>query len=122
MSEVFTTSILEGTTAIYSTTLVDEDSVAIGGAQVTVMTLTYYDVETNQILNSRDEQNVLNTNNVTLSAGGVLEWLLQSGDTVIIDDRKELERHKALFTWLWGSDRIGRHEIEFDCENVLTVP
>ena len=120
---LLSTPVRERTTAFYTTTIVDENDVGVALANIATLTLTYYDAETNAIINSRDDQDVKNTNNVVVAAtGGGVTWTLQPLDTIIIDDRKELERHIALFTWTWNTVNIGRKEIAFDIENILTVP
>lgn len=119
---VLTTPVRERTTAFYTTTIVDENDVGVDLANIATLTLTYYDAETNTIINSRDDQDVLNTNNVTVATtGGTVIWTLQPLDTIIVDDRKELERHIAFFTWTWNVVNIGRKEIAFDIENILTL-
>jgi hypothetical protein len=121
MAVILDTAIPEQSTAFYSSLLTDEDDNPIAPAQLTSLTLTYYDQETESIINSRNFQNVLNTNNVTLGADGVLEWTLQSADTIIYDARKELEWHVALFSWLSLSGFVGRHEVKIKIENLSKV-
>lgn len=111
--------VLEGTTAIFSATIVDEQNVGIPGSMLTSLTLTYYDEETLAIINGRDYQNVLQQNNVTVSETGVVRWIMQVGDTQLVDNRKEVEHHIALFTWTWdGGMRVNKQEYRILIENI----
>ena len=55
----------EHATAKYTAIIKDESSVAIAAASLTTLTLTLYD-SAGTIINSRNAQDVLNTNNVCL--------------------------------------------------------
>lgn len=120
-----TTVMLEGQSGIYSVNITDENDDGILVAQFFTLTLTYYDELSGVIINTRDGQNALNTNNVTLAAAGsplvtTLTWLLQPADTVLVDARHELEWHVALFQWTWdsGTKHMAR-EVRFAVENLL---
>ena len=76
----------EGATALYSATLKDETGTLINGPALDALTLTVYDVLTREIVNSRNYQDVLNKNNVTISATGDLQWTLTPADNVMITD------------------------------------
>ena len=124
---ILSTILLQDTTGIYSFEMVDQDEVAIDVAQLETVTLTYYDKETRQIINTREAQDVLQNNNVIITtvAGPpivtTLRWDIQQEDTVIIDSRRELETHIALFEWTWATTRKGVHEVQFQVESILYV-
>jgi hypothetical protein len=62
------------------------------------LTLTLRDASTGTVINSRDVQNVLNTNGVTLDDDGLLIWSATSADTPIITSTKKgNELHIATF-------------------------
>jgi hypothetical protein len=70
--------------------------------ELSTLTLTYFNYSTSATINSRSNQNVLNTNNVTVSDTGEVKWSLQTADTTVVDttlDDGKLERHEALFKW-----------------------
>jgi hypothetical protein len=114
--------VAERTTPLYTATLVDEDGAIIPGSTLTTLVLTHYNLATDAILNSRDAQNVLNANNVTVSELGILEWVLQPLDTLIVDDTLCLETHVALFEFTWNSGaRVGKHEIRYEVRNYEQV-
>lgn len=105
----------EKTLAKYTATIKDEAGAAIATADITTLTLTLYDVETGTIINSRNAQNVHNTNNVTVSSEGVLAWTIQALDNAIVGTRRragQYEKHVALFEYTWSSgSKASKHEV-----------
>lgn len=95
----------EGATGKYTATLKDEDGTVIPSANVNTLTLTLIDKATRQVVNSREAQDVLNTNNVTLNAtSGLLTWSIQQGDTVLVkgsgvnaDKQDKIARFECVF-------------------------
>jgi len=117
---------LELTTAKYTANLVDSDGAAIALADITTLTLTLYDVGTVEetgagIINSRDSQDVLNKEGVTVSAAGALTWIMSPADNPIVTDTNRGEKHIALFTWTYSSGRTGRHEVAIIVQNLTKV-
>ena len=119
--------VLEHQTALYSFTLVDEDGLGVDVSTLASMKLTYYDVATKVILNTRQAQNALNANNVTvttipLPTVTTVLWVLQPADTVLQDSRREREQHIALFEWTWqGGAKSAAHEVQFAVEQITYV-
>ena len=112
----------EEVTAIYTATLTDEKGAAITLAALTAITLTFYDVATGTIINSRNGQDVLNDNNVTISAGGLLTWTMQQADNIIQTATQAVERHRALLEWNSGTPaKYGKHEVDFFVLNLTKV-
>lgn len=68
-------------------------------SQITAFTITLYDSETGTIINSRDSQNILNANDVTIDEDGHLTWLIQAEDNIIVDDHLETEDHIVDLFW-----------------------
>ena len=100
--------------------LQDEAAVVIPGASLSTLTLRLYDIATGTILNSRagaldvGGQNVLNTNNVTVDAGGILTWSVQAADHAVVSTNpRARERHRAVFEFTWGSGKRDWHALEF---------
>lgn len=113
----------ERTTAKYTTDpLVDEDGVVIPGTLVTSATLTLYDQKTGAIINSRNQQNVNNANNVTIADTGIISWVLQPADNAIVNTKLAQEVHVAVFDLRWdsGSSR-SLHEVKILVNNVGKV-
>lgn len=112
----------EGTTALLSAVITDETSTAIAAATLSTLTLTLYPKEhTSTFINSRSSQDVLNTNNVTVTSSGVLTWTMQPSDNTIVDSSVSVEHHIALFQWTWPTSKAGKHEIEFRVSNLTNV-
>lgn len=113
---------LEKTTQFYTVTLKDEGGVVIPLADLATLKLTYYNVANGAIINSRNDQNVLNANDVTVHAtSGLLTWVLQAADTAIINDAQEIELHRALFVWTLTNGYTGKHQENIAVRNVGKV-
>jgi hypothetical protein len=91
---------------------------------ISTITLTYYNAESEAIINSRDGQDVKNTNNVTIGARGDLTWELQQADTVIVDStlsHGKLEKHIARFDITTVTSKVFRKEVELWIRQFLKV-
>ena len=113
-------TINERTSALYSATLTDETGAVIDGTALDSATITAYDVTTEEIINSRNAQNCLNTNGVTISALGVLKWQMTPADSAIIGTAST-EQKKAMFVLGWGGASVKqcRHEMAWTVTNLL---
>jgi hypothetical protein len=123
------TTLLEGTTGLYSFTLVDAAGAGIDGGFLTTLTLTYYDVASQTIVNGRDTQDVLNSNDVSVvTVPGpplvtTVLWELQPADTVIVYPGAAQEWRVVQFRWTWDSGtRAGAFVAQFPVQNLLFVP
>ena len=116
----------EKTFALYKAVLVDENGSPVPVAQLTTLTLTLYNADvaepspaTGNIINSRNAQNVLNVNNVTVDSGGNVAWSVQDVDNIIVDQTKATELHIARFDFTYGTPvKPGRHEVRLRVENL----
>lgn len=117
----------EGNTCLLSFQLVDENAANIELTDLDSLTLTLYyyndDLTTGDkyhlnIVNSRTSQNVLNTNDVTVSATGLVQWVMQDEDNAKLNSNTELEIHVALFTWVWNTDNKNNLEVLFEVKKV----
>ncbi len=111
----------ERTSAVYDATVEDDAGVAIPVANLTSVVLTLYDVATGEIINSRDDQNVLNANNVTIDSLGALQWIMQVADNIIQSADSVIEHHIALFEFVAGG-RSSKHEVNVYVSNLSKVP
>jgi len=64
--QLLTETLLEGTTGLYSFALVDEAGTGIDSSFLDSLGVTLYDLDSNQIINNRQDQNILNANNGTV--------------------------------------------------------
>jgi hypothetical protein len=113
----------ERTTAKYTTDpLTDEDGAVIAGSTMTTATLTLYDQKTGAIINSRNQQNVNNANNVTIADTGIVSWTLMPADNAIVNGRLSQEMHVAVFDFRWdGGTSRSVHEVKILVNNVGKV-
>ncbi len=113
----------EDTTPEYQVTLLDFDGVAIPDLDLDTLVLTLCDEKTGTIINSRDAQDVLNMNNVTVVAG-LVTWNLQAVDTAMHDSDREAEIRVALWEWTYSpaSETLrGKHETVIRLRNLEKV-
>jgi len=111
----------EKSTAKYTAIIKDENDNVIPSSDLTALTLTLYnnDDPDRPVINSRNAQNVLNANNVTVDSVGALAWELQPLDNVITDRDPEFENHIALFQFEWDSgNRKSSHRIVVRVERI----
>jgi hypothetical protein len=79
-----------------------------------------------EVVNSRSQQDVLNTNGVTIDSGspgtGLLTWEISPADNEILGTTKE-EIHVALFQYTWFSGtRAHWHEVHLKVQNQAFIP
>lgn len=133
-----TFSINEECSGSYRATLTDDAGAYLSGSVLSTLTLTLYAIGAGgvtQIVNGRNEQNVLNTNGVlvyddlqtdTLSDGSTVDynfkWAITPLDTTLVNADLSVERHVALFQWTWGSTKAGKHEVILAVKNLTLVP
>ncbi len=113
----------ENSIAKYTGQLVDENSVGISSTGLTAFTLTLYNIADGAIINTRDGQDVLNDNNVTVGTTGLVTWTIQQVDNPIVDTSKEYETHVALWQWEWDGGAKGSNlETELVVQNLTKIP
>lgn len=113
----------EGSTPILHLQLYKQDNGRVTKklslAELSTLTLTYFNQSTGSTINSRSSQNVKNANDVTVTANCEIIWKLTSSDTTCADTTLEddkLEHHIALFEWVLtngmkGSTRVSVYVI-----------
>ncbi len=122
----------EGDTFDYQTTLKDGAGDPIALANIVSAELTLFlgredeESESPTIINSRDEQDVLNANNVTIDATeGTLLWRVQPEDTAIVSEDVTpgyKEPHTAKFRIVYDTDRVKSHFVPFFVLNRTRSP
>jgi hypothetical protein len=108
----------EGSTPILHLQLYKQDNGRVTKklslAELSTLTLTYFNQSTGSTINSRTNQNVKNANDVVVTADCEIIWKMTSSDTACavtsLEDEK-LEHHIALFEWVLtngmkGSTRV----------------
>jgi len=117
----FTTVVNEKSTAKYTATLKDEDGNIIPAANIVSLTLTLCEVPDGTIINSRNDQDVLNTNNVTVDSSGILIYTLQELDTIIVNPALATEIHRATFKMTFNTTGKATWDVEFTIRNLVKV-
>lgn len=92
----------EDSSALYTATLVAADGTPIGSSLLQSLTLSLYDTATGEFINSRELQDALNDNNVTVSVLGEIQWEMQPEDNPILNDEGTNETHVAQFYAVWN--------------------
>ncbi len=110
-----------------SFTLKDNTGAAVPLSSISLATLTLYDMGTYVpgsspvvgILNERDAQDVKNTNDVTVHAtSGLVTWVMQPADNVIVTPRRQVERHRAEFRFVLSNGTELDYQMEIEVTNL----
>jgi hypothetical protein len=96
-------TVSERSTAQYTCTLVDQAGATV--TSLTALTLSLIDVDSGAVINSRDAQDVNGKGNVTV-ADGVVTWVLQPDDNVILAPARDSELHRAIFHATWEAGEL----------------
>lgn len=117
-STKFTDVIDQGSTFSYSVQLLDSAGGSIADTDFSAITATLVDETTGAVINDRQDQDILNDNNFTLSATALLAWNGQAGDSVFVDptQTRKLEWHRLVITFTFdvgGGTEVGIHEVRY---------
>jgi len=105
--------IKELTTPTYSGVLEDKNGDPVALDNLVTLRMTYYDVASGEIINSRDHQGVLNANQVTVhDTNGTVTWAMLVEDTTLLSEASAIEKRRALFEWA-TDDKVGHWEVAF---------
>lgn len=118
---------LELTSAIYTGVLRDAAGNPVSSSVLQSFSLTVYEVITQTIVNSRNSQDVLNTNDVTVDTNGLITWYLQKNDNAIVAQTEApLEIHVAKFVATWtdvnNKPQQLEHEVFIAVQNLGKTP
>jgi len=107
----------QDTSAIFEADLVDAEGDPVAAASLSTLTLTLFDVGTDTIINARNLQNVLNTNNVTIDANGHLTFRAGVLDNPFLGSAPALhELHHAVLAATWPSGEGLTYVFEIDVQ------
>ena len=103
--------------------LTKEDGTVLTPAALETLTLTLYDIESDDIVNGLEDADILNVGRGTLDTNGHLVVALESADNPILTATNDLERRKALIvgTWNTGKGRTSQ-EVIYSVRNIHRVP
>lgn len=111
----------EGQSGVFTFILKDENGDPVEKAAVDTLTLHIYDRLTDEIINTRDEQDVLDANGVTMHAtSGLVTWSIAPVDVPFLGgDTIPAEVHIARFRATWDSGaKAFSYEIEMTVCNL----
>lgn len=120
----------EGSTGRYTTVLQDDAGTVIPLADIVSLTLTLTQIDkpsvgaeiVGEIVNNREDQDVLNANNVTVhTTSGLLTFFIQSLDTVLVDSTKLYETHRATFQCTYNTANKVTWDADFLIRNLVGV-
>lgn len=101
----------------------DENDETITLAAIGTLQLTLYNKSSSSsnyylaTINNRYKQDILDTNDVTVSSSGTIIWSMQPNDNIILDDDKKEEHHIALFEFYYGGSKASA-EFNFFVRNL----
>jgi len=102
----------EQSTPTFRSVLTDDLGDPVQGSLLNTLTLTVLQEYTLAVVNDRDDQDVLNDNDVTVDTDGNLIWSMTVDDTVILNNALRKEMHRALFAWTFDSGtKSGNKEV-----------
>jgi hypothetical protein len=109
----------EGAEKAITVPLVGPDGVSVSFADLTAATVTLYDLDTyvptsptDGIINSRVDQDILSSSPAELTeADGGATFVLQPDDNIIVTERRQIERHRAIFAF-----ETDTAQFNYECE------
>lgn len=122
----------EGNSGQIISTITDTEGVFVPSDALTEAELTLYDQQTESIINTRDAQDILGVGSpvgdhgVTIyptlqtdSEGNTynVKWVLVPADNVIVTERRQMERHRAMFRFVWPDGELVT-EFEIEVQNL----
>lgn len=111
----------EGSTSEYAVVLKRPDGTVIADTSIDALTLTLCTLVGGTEINGRTDQDVLNTNNVTVDSLGQLTYIGQPLDNIIVDTTATFETHLATFKMTYDTASKGNWDIEFKIRNLTKV-
>ncbi len=103
-------------------------SAAIAKAALATVTATLYDETTGAVINSRNDQDILDANGCVVDASGNLTLRLQPLDNVLVGspDVDDHETHILRIQWTWDDgvlvdDRTGKQQIRIHVQQLQDV-
>lgn len=98
-------------------TITDEAGAAVPLASIETVTLKLYDKDTGDVINSRDNVSILNTNGGSISNGGGY-WRFTADDNEMITTTEAIENHVALVKVTTTGGAAMSQELEFYLQRV----
>lgn len=116
--------VAERTSRRITAQLTDEALFDLAKINIQSLTMTLYapNAQGEPIINANNAVNILDANQGTVSADGLIVVTLAPDDNQILDDTLDLELHRMLIVWTFDSgSKTGRHEVDFYVRNLTKV-
>jgi hypothetical protein len=112
----------EQSTALLSGIFTDEAGAVVGSGEMDTIKATLYNRSNEQIINSRNEQDILNANGGTLDVSGNFTFTFDPADGEIINTEEPYEVHILLLEWTFASGtKGGNQQVELTVMNLPYV-
>lgn len=98
----------------------------IAKSAIITLRLTLYDLATNEVINSREDQNIRDANDGLLSTNGTLTLRLGPDDNTVVGDlldAGDFETHVVRLEWTWDDGvktRTGVSNLSYVVEKIAT--
>jgi len=93
----------EGESYIVRASLVPETGTFVK-ANLTTLNATLLDVDTNTVINNRENQNILDVNQGYVGDDGAFQLSLTPTDTTLLNQTKERETRLLILKWTWEDE------------------
>lgn len=100
--------VTENTSRMFDAWL-ENDGQPLSGDMISTLLLTVRQDFTGEIINDRDDQNVFQTNGVTIEPDGHLVWQITPLDTKLLNRQLPSEPHRCLFEWSYDSFGVTKY-------------
>ena len=125
MADIDKVEVYEKESRFYDLDFFDQNGTKIPLASMSALKLSLFlkDSSGPTFINSRNQQNVLNANNVTVASPGDIQWAIQPADLTIQNAACENEIHIAVFELTTTSTPalIRRKELYLVVDNVEAI-
>lgn len=114
----------EGVSATLTGVFKSDTGSLIGSGQMSTLSATLYDKVSGSIINSRNKQNILNTNGGTLDGSGNFAFeFLPADNAILTASIAGAEHHVLLLEWTYqGGAKAGKQEFQMAVRNLSKVP
>lgn len=95
----------EGESIRLEGTLTKPGGVALEEGNLESLTVTLLNKSDNSVINSRNEQNIINANGGTIDEEGNFTFTLSASDNILLDESARTEEHILIFKFSWLDDQ-----------------
>jgi hypothetical protein len=112
----------EGSTPVYTGQIIDINKNGVPASNLTIVTLSIVDTQTDAVINGVSAVNILNQDRGTVDGGGNLTISLRSGDTLMSEVPGLATVMRSLIIEFVSGAYVGRHKVNFVIAALGTPP